>query len=106
MRGAPARRKTGRKGGRSKVRTRQKTPPSTHPCEASGTREAAAMPAVHNSGGNAWQLAIGELLPRCFYVHAGLGGRQFLCLLDFRQSLQPPDLFVGDHLGRARGRDL
>jgi hypothetical protein len=62
MHGAPARRKTGRKGGRSKVRTRQKTPPSTHPCEASGTREAAARPAVHNSGVNALAESILEYL--------------------------------------------
>ena len=50
MHGAFARRKPGRKGGLSKVTTRHTPPPSTHPCEASGTLAAAAMPAVHNSG--------------------------------------------------------
>ena len=46
----------------------------------------------------------GQLLPRGLHIHSGLGGRQFLCLLCFRQPFQPPDLCVGHHLRCALKR--
>lgn len=49
------------------------------------------------------QFAVGQVLPGRLDIHSGLRGRNLLCLLCFRQLLQPPDLYVIHHLQAPEG---